>query len=344
MNSSLFQGFQNQKGKHFLVVSSGTLIGGFFGWVLYEFSSSLTLCPESTMVCFPLSSWSTFGTTLIAGGLFVGFAASCAISYRETLSGQKNLIEKNMDENRAKDGLISMVLHHIRTPLTGMMWSIKELATETPEGAPQKTRLERLYEENIRILNTVEQLIKTSQANMGHVSYSFADMNTENLERLMSESISKMRAAAYAKHISVEIETLPLSKRLVKVDKDKIITIIQTLFENAITYTRDGGDIRIHIEEKGDDFLFHVSDSGIGIPETERGKIFSQFFRSSNAKQERPSGVGIGLFLAKTFAKSHGGDISFQSKPRGTTFTVRLPIFVPEKSDTSVIAPPTLPQ
>lgn len=329
MNPSLLQGFQIRKRKNFLILSSGIIAGGVLGWVLYESFFSLTTCPNTDGVCFSLYTWSVFRDIIIAGGLTAGFAASCIITFRETLSGQKNIIAKNIDEGIAKDSLISMVLHHIRTPLTGMMWSIKELVTETPEGAAQKTRLERLYEENIRVLNTVEQLIKTSQANMGHVSYSFADMNTENLERLMSESISKMRAAAYGKHISVEIETLPLSKRIVKVDKDKIITIIQTLFENAITYTRDGGDIRIHIEEKGDDFLFHVSDSGIGIPESERGKIFSQFFRSSNAKQERPSGVGIGLFLAKIFAKSHGGDITFVSKPKGTTFTVRLPIFVP---------------
>lgn len=332
MNPSLLQGFQSRKGKYFLILSFGMLTGGGLGWILYEIFFSFTLCPDTDRVCFSLFSWSVFRDVVLIGGLAVGFITSCAISFRETLSGQKNIIAKNIDENIAKDGLISMVLHHIRTPLTGMMWSIKELSTETPEGAPQKTRLDRLYEENIRVLNTVEQLIKTSQANMGHVSYSFADMNTENVERLMSESISKMRAAAYAKHISVEIETLPLSKRTVRVDKDKIITIVQTLFENAVTYTKDGGDIRIRMEEKDNDFLFHVSDSGIGIPASEHGKIFSQFFRSSNAKQERPNGVGIGLFLAKTFAKSHGGDITFVSKPKGTTFTVRLPIFVPAPS------------
>jgi signal transduction histidine kinase len=329
MNPSLFQGFQShKKRKHFFILFSGTLVGGFLGWILYQSSFEFTSCPGTDKVCFSLFSWSIFRDTLIAGGFLVGFIASCALVFKKTLSGQENILAKNVDENKAKDDLISMVLHHIRTPLTGMMWSIKELATETPEGGAQKTRLLRLYEENVRILGTVEQLIKTSQANMGHVSYSFVDMNTENLERLISESISKMRAAAYAKHISVEIETLPLSKRIVKVDKDKIITIIQTLFENAIMYTEDGGDIRIHMEEKDNDFLFHLSDSGIGIPKSEHGKIFSQFFRSSNAKQERPNGVGIGLYLAKTFAKSHGGDITFTSKSKGTTFTVRLPIFV----------------
>lgn len=334
MNSHLLQGFQNPQGKHVLIAFSGTLAGGLLGWGLYQFLYSFTRCPgvDVDTVCFSSFSWSVFDGILITGGLFVGFMVSCALSFEKTLSGQENIIAKSADENRARDGLISMVLHHIRTPLTGMMWSLKELLTETPEDNPTKPRLLRLYDENVRVLGTIEQLLKTSQANMGRVSYSFVDMNTENLERLVSESISKMRAAAYAKHISVETETLPLSKRIVKVDKDKIIIIIQTLFENAVTYTKDGGDIKIRIEEKDNDFLFHVSDSGIGIPESEQGKIFSQFFRSTNAKQERPSGVGIGLFLAKTFAKSHGGDITFVSKPRGTTFTVRLPIFVPEKT------------
>ncbi len=332
--------------RRFAVLLSGAFAGGVLGWFAFRYFSTFTLCPSADGVCFSLLSWSLAGSIIAAGGFLFGFAASFAFSFQNTLSGQKNILEKNISENRAKDGLINMVLHHIRTPLTGMMWSIKELATETPEDGAQKTRLERLYEENIRVLNTVEQLIKTSQANMGHVSYSFVDMSTENLERLMSESISKMRAAAYAKHISVEVETLPLSKRIVKVDKDKIITIVQTLFENAIAYTRDGGDIHIQIEEKGDDFLFHISDSGIGIPEAEREKVFAQFFRSSNAKQERPNGVGIGLFLAKTFARSHNGDITFASKPKGTTFTIRLPIFTPEVQktpETARVLPQTNP-
>jgi signal transduction histidine kinase len=321
---------KQDKDRNFFILFSGTVVGGLLGFAVYQFSSSFSLCQGTGLICFSLDSWSIFGATVTVIGFFGGFMAACAITFDKTLSGQKNIIAKNIDENRAKDGLISMVLHHIRTPLTGMMWSIKELATEAPADGSQKTRLERLYEENIRVLATIEQLLKTSQSNTGHVSYSFVDMNTENLERLMSESISKMRASAYAKHISVEIDTLPLSKRTVRVDKDKIITVIQTLFENAITYTRDGGDIRIKMEERGDNFLFHVADSGIGIPESEQEKIFSQFFRSSNAKQERPNGVGIGLFLAKNFIKSHGGDITFVSNSKGTTFTASLPIFVLE--------------
>ncbi|MBI2120516.1 MAG: HAMP domain-containing histidine kinase [Parcubacteria group bacterium] len=333
MNSFLFP---THSGKHFFVLLAGTLTGGILGWILYNFVFGSTDCVEIEQACFSLFSLTLFREILITGGIFFGFAIGLIISLflssREVLLSQKEIIRQNIGQNLAKDDLISMVLHHIRTPLTGMMWSVKELATEAPKESPEKIRLDRLYDETIRVLNTIEQLIKTSKANKGQISYSFVDMDTEGLEHLATESISKMRASAYAKDISVEIETLPLSKRTVKVDKDKIITIIQTLFENAVIYTNNGGDIKIRIEEKRDEFLFHISDSGIGIPEIEQEKVFSQFFRCSNARKERPDGVGIGLYLAKTFARSHNGDITFASNSHGTTFTVRLPISMPPKA------------
>lgn len=327
MNSFFIQ--NNGQGR-FFVLAFGALIGGLWGWIFYQISFGFTLCPNTEKICFPLSA---FRNILIAASFLTGIITFCALSFRDTLSGQKNIIAKNMDENLAKDDFLSMVLHHLRTPLTGMMWSIKELATETPDGNVQKPRLERLCGEAARVLNMVEQLIKTTKANIGHSSYSFADITTEELERLVSESISEMRAVAYAKHLSVEIETSPLSRRIARIDRDKIIIVIQTLFENAVIYTKNGGSIRIRIEEKGNDFLFHVSDSGIGIPESEGAKVFTQFFRSSNAKREHSDGVGIGLYLAKIFIKSHNGDITFTSKPKGTTFTVRLPLLIPEKSN-----------
>lgn len=329
--------FPKYNGKHLFVLFSGTFFGGLLGWSLYHFLLGGTLCFEIEQVCFSLFSWFIFRNVLVGGGLLAGFAIGLTISsfllYRETLSIQKEIIKQNIGQNLAKDDLISMVLHHIRTPITGMMWSIKELATEAAKESRDKVRLDRLYEETIRVLNTIEQLIKTSKANRGQVSYSFTDINTENLEHLATESISKMKASAYAKNISVEVETLPLSKRIVKVDKDKVITVIQTLFENAVVYTNNGGDIKILMEEKQNDFLFHISDSGIGIPSVEKDKVFSQFFRCSNARKERPDGVGIGLYLAKTFAKSHNGDITFTSSPHGTTFTLRLPITANEKPE-----------
>ncbi len=233
---------------------------------------------------------------------------------------------KTNERDTVKNDTLLTTLHHIRTPLTGMMWSIKELVSETKEGDPTKSRLEKLSEEACRMLNIVEKMIQASRENNGNSSYSFEIYSLEKLERLLSDSISKMKPVAYAKKISVEIETSPLSGRSVKIDGDKIITVIQTLFENAIHYTKSGGAIKIRMEENSDNFFFSVTDTGMGIPANEQGHIFSQFYRSTNAKQARSEGLGIGLFIAKSFVEAHGGKTTFTSSPQGTTFVVRLPI------------------
>lgn len=83
------------------------------------------------------------------------------------------------------------------------------------------------------------------------------------------------------------------------------------------------------MEEKGSDFFFYITDTGIGIPINEQSKIFSQFYRSTNAKLTRSEGLGIGLFLAKSFVDAHNGGITFNSSSHGTTFIMRLPTVDP---------------
>lgn len=289
-----------------------------------------------------ISSFYFKETTLF---LFVllGGVISLLFSYKKRFDRDENIISKHKDNNKEKDDMISMTLHHIRTPLTGMMWSTKELSVETTAENPQKNRIDKLHEETVRILGTVEKLLKTARENTGKSSYCFEVYPSEKLERLLSESISKMKPAAYAKDISVETETSPLSHKIAKIDGDKIITATQTLFENAIHYTKSGGGIKIRMEEKGDNFFFHISDTGIGIPADEQSKIFTQFYRSTNAKRVRTDGLGIGLFLAKSFIDAHGGTLSFTSTPHGTTFTIQIPLFdpTPSKETVTVANPPT---
>jgi len=306
-----------------IVFIGGAFAGGIMEGIFLWISSAY----PGEVVSFSLFEQSTLLLFILLGGV-----ASLAFSYKKRFDADEGVIAKHQGDNKAKDDLISMTLHHIRTPLTGMMWSTKELSVETPADDPQKNRIEKLHEETVRILATVEKLLKTSRENNGRSSYCFEEYSTEKLERLISESISKMKPAAYAKDISVETETSPLSQKTAKIDGDKIITVVQTLFENAIHYTKSGGGIKIRMEEKKDGFLFYISDTGIGIPPDEQSKIFTQFYRSTNAKRARSDGLGIGLFLAKSFVDAHGGNITFTSSAQGTTFIVRIPISEPNNT------------
>ncbi|MCK9351905.1 MAG: HAMP domain-containing sensor histidine kinase [Candidatus Paceibacterota bacterium] len=308
--------------KNVITIAEGVLAGGIMGiiflWVFYAFFGkfpSLYFYEETTLFLF----------------ILLGISLSFMLSYKKRSELDEEVIAKHKDDNKSKDDMISMTLHHIRTPLTGMMWSTKELTVETPADHPQKNRIEKLHDETVRVLGTVEKLLKTARENTGRSSYCFELYSSEKLERLISESISKMKPAAYAKDISVETETSPLSLKSAKIDSDKIITVVQTLFENAIHYTKSGGGIKIHMEEKGDNFFFHISDTGIGIPSDEQSRIFTQFYRSTNAKRVRSDGLGIGLYLAKSFVDAHGGTLSFVSTPHGTTFTVRISLVEPSQ-------------
>lgn len=320
--------------KNIVVIIGGMIAGGIIGVLLLWSARAFWINDVS---------FSFFTKIVLSLFAFNGTLVCLALYYRRQFDFNEHIIEKHKDDNKAKDDLISMTLHHIRTPLTGMMWSTKELSVETPADHPQKNRIEKLHEETVRILETVEKLLKTSRENTGKSSYCFEIYSTEKLERLISESIAKMKAAAYAKDISVETETFPLSRKAVKIDGSKIITVVQTIFENAVFYTKSGGGIKIRMEEKGGNFFFYLSDTGIGIPMEEQSHIFSQFYRSTNAKRVRSDGLGIGLYLAKSFIEAHGGSITFTSTSHGTTFMVRLPIFEPIAVPIVVTKPATEP-
>ena len=139
--------------------------------------------------------------------------------------------------------------------------------------------------------------------------------------------MSSLEALVTKKGLSLAIEIFPAAEGSVRIDKEKIVTITQTLLENAIAYTPKGGSIKVAAEEKGGSFLLHVTDTGIGIAEKDRPRVFSQFFRGEKARRFKPIGFGIGLFLVKIFLKAHNGEIWFTSREgKGTTFSFRLPI------------------
>jgi two-component system sensor histidine kinase VicK len=112
----------------------------------------------------------------------------------------------------------------------------------------------------------------------------------------------------------------------VKVDVEKIYLAIQNLLENAIRYNKVGGEIEIILKEKEKEIEFSIRDTGIGIPKNQQSRVFTKFFRGSNAIRMETEGSGLGLFIAKNIIEAHGGRIWFESEEgKGTTFYFTLP-------------------
>ncbi len=112
-----------------------------------------------------------------------------------------------------------------------------------------------------------------------------------------------------------------------KVDKEKILVVLQNLIENAIKYSKYHGKIFVSVKTEKENIEISVKDAGIGINEDSKTKIFEKFYRTENAQKKEAMGSGIGLYTTKDIVEKHGGKIWFESKENeGTTFFVSLPI------------------
>jgi signal transduction histidine kinase len=110
-------------------------------------------------------------------------------------------------------------------------------------------------------------------------------------------------------------------------DKGRLRQLFLNLVDNAVKYTPSGGSVTLALERQGNEAVFEVSDTGIGIPQTELGKIFDRFYRVDKARSRELGGTGLGLSIAKWIVELHRGSITVTSEPqKGSTFTVHLPI------------------
>ena len=110
------------------------------------------------------------------------------------------------------------------------------------------------------------------------------------------------------------------------VDPDELERMLVNLLTNAIKFTPDGGRIEVHLEADDRETTLVVTDTGMGIPESEQDRLFTRFFRSSTATEQAVQGIGLGLTIVQAIVTAHGGAIQVESSAgHGTTFIVHLP-------------------
>jgi two-component system phosphate regulon sensor histidine kinase PhoR len=112
----------------------------------------------------------------------------------------------------------------------------------------------------------------------------------------------------------------------VSADRDAVHQILANLVDNAVRYTRPGGEVSIYAANDGDRVSVKVSDTGIGIPEAELSRIFERFYRVDKARSRESGGTGLGLSIVKHLVEAHGGRIEVRSTlGEGSTFVFTLP-------------------
>lgn len=221
-----------------------------------------------------------------------------------------------------KDEFINIIMHRFRTPITYIKWSVEMLKTLSTN-EEQKKELDNIEEENTVLVGLTDTLVNL--ANIGGNEKSYA-LTEENLAEIIKKVINKKKVRINAKKITIDTEfenNLPP----VNVDLKRIEFVIETIIDNAITYTPDEGNIKLSIKLDDKKLIFSVKDNGVGISKKDLPRIFIKFFRGDGVKIDT-EGMGIGLFISKDIMRRHGGTISVESDGlgKGAKFSIDLPL------------------
>jgi signal transduction histidine kinase len=245
------------------------------------------------------------------------------IARREAEQAQRLLTYQNeqlVELDTLKDEFVSSVSHELRTPLTSISGYVDLMLED--EDDEQKRGYLGIVERNAqRLLKLVSDLLFSAQLQGGRLEFERSEVD---LHRLVLQSVESARPRAEAAGIELVLD----AEAVPSVDGEavRLAQLLDNLVSNAIKFTPGGGRVSVHLSPRDGLVRFEISDTGIGIPEDERERLFERFFRSQTALERQIQGTGLGLYISKAIVEAHGGRIGVQSEPgEGTTFVVELP-------------------
>ncbi len=249
---------------------------------------------------------------------------SIAVSFDKLIERLDASHRHDSEITRMKSDFISTAAHQFRTPLTGIRWALEALQKEQITES-QKALVDSAVGKSKDLVGIVGTLVDISAIESGKYKYAFqpTDMNA-----LLAELTKDFSPLAVQNQVSLFFAPVENVMPFARADRERIKWVLNNLIENAITYTPLGGTVRLSIESAEHRLYIRVSDTGIGIPAEDRANIFERFYRAQNAISKQNKGNGLGLYIARTIAVDHGGDLNFASNTTGpgTTFTLSLPL------------------
>lgn len=232
-----------------------------------------------------------------------------------------DLSEARRHEKSQKE-FVSNVSHELRTPIT----SVRVTAEALLNGAKNDEQLVDKFLGNIisesdRLSALIDDLMEIVRRDSGIVLTEKSEVSVFDILRRV-EALVKHQAEKDGISLIVSAP----DNLMLCCDEIQIEQLVRNLVDNAIKYSSRGGSVSVEARSSGNRILICVNDTGIGIPQSEVGRIFERFYRVDKARSRRLGGTGLGLAIVKDIAKAHGGDILVDTQlGKGSTFTVSLP-------------------
>ncbi|MBR4725155.1 MAG: HAMP domain-containing protein [Lachnospiraceae bacterium] len=248
----------------------------------------------------------------------------------DSVNDMLDRIEKLED---SRQEFVSNVSHELKTPIT----SIKVLSDSLIAQPDAPVELYREFMQDINSEIDRESTIINDLLAMSKLDRKTGDMHIAlvNINELLELLLKRLTPIASAANVELIYE----SYREVdaEVDEVKLNLAISNIVENAIKYNKEKGTVKVFLNSDHKFFIIRVSDTGIGMPQSELDNIFDRFYRVDKMRSRKTGGTGLGLAISKSIILLHHGTVRVESvEGEGSSFTVRIPLnYIPEGSDWS---------
>ena len=224
----------------------------------------------------------------------------------------------------AKSEFVALATHQLRTPISAIRWNVELLQknlrdTKTEKQARYLTKIDRNV---FRMIALINDFLSVSKLEMGTFAATEENVNLSDFySSILDEFVEKITE----KKINVDRKDIP-PQLVIKTDSRLFHIIVSNLVSNAVKYLQTNGTLLFTYELKGQMLEMVVADNGIGVPESEVDKLFTKFYRASNAQSHQTEGTGLGLYIVKQSVEQLGGTIRVNSaENKGARFTVSIP-------------------
>jgi PAS domain S-box-containing protein len=223
---------------------------------------------------------------------------------------------------KTRSDFVATASHELRTPLAAIYGAVRTLRRDdlVLDESDESTFLEIIEAESMRLAQIVDQILVAGQIDADAIDF---EMETVD-PAVLAQGVVESAALHLPDGISLRIEKTRTPPILC--DVNKLRQVLVNLVDNAIKYSPEGGDVEIKLDAVNGECLIEVVDEGLGIPSSERERIFEKFYRLDPQQTRGVGGSGLGLYICRELVERMNGRLEVESEPgRGSRFTVRLP-------------------
>jgi signal transduction histidine kinase len=271
-----------------------------------------------------------------------GIAIDNARLYSETKNFNK-LLQSKVDEQtkelmtraqhlekllKMREEFLDIASHQLKTPVSvirGTISMFRDGSMDKLPKAEQQKFMDNIYHKTEKLNVIISDILRASEIDSDEFKIDPLTAQAARVEDILKSIYDDLKDLAGDKGIALKLNLPPKATPMILTSADFLEQAIYNLVDNAIKYTAKGS-VTIDLSASGGTVVVKVSDTGIGIPETDKKKMFDKFSRAKNAVDMYADGSGLGLFIVKRIVEAHpGGKVEFESEEnKGTTFTVTL--------------------